>query len=115
MIRSDNGTEFKNFKLKSFPEDRGIHHEFSAYRTPQKNGVVKGKNIFLIETARAMLYELKCPSYLQAEAVNTTCYKQHIFLINQAHGMTPYQLFDEKKSTLNFLHIFRCKCFVLRN
>ena len=29
--------------------------------------------------------------------------------------MTPYQLFKGKKPTPNFLHVFGCKCFVLRN
>ena len=36
-------------------------------------------------------------------------------MINQAQGLTPYQLFKGKKPTLNFLHVFGCKCFVLRN
>ena len=29
--------------------------------------------------------------------------------------MTPYQLFKRRKPTLNFLHVFGCKCFILRN
>ncbi|KAL8134656.1 hypothetical protein AgCh_009619 [Apium graveolens] len=29
--------------------------------------------------------------------------------------MTPYQLFKNKKPTLNFLHVFGCKCYILRN
>ncbi|MGI4673431.1 hypothetical protein ACR2XN_28610 [Klebsiella pneumoniae] len=29
--------------------------------------------------------------------------------------MTPYHLYKKKKPTLNFLHVFGCKCFVLRN
>ena len=33
-IRSDNGTEFKNSTMKGFCEEKGIHHEFSAARTP---------------------------------------------------------------------------------
>ena len=114
-IRSDNGTEFKNSIMKSFCEDKGIHHEFSAARTPQQNGVVERKNRTLIEAARTMLEESKLPTYFWAEAVNTACYTQNISLINQAQGMTPYQLFKGKKPTLNFLHVFGCKCFVLRN
>ncbi|XP_063941275.1 uncharacterized protein LOC135149479 [Daucus carota subsp. sativus] len=114
-IRSDSGTEFKNSVMKSFYEDKGIHHEFSAARTPQQNGVVERKNRTLIEAARTMLEESKLPTYFWAEAVKTACYTQNISLINQAQGMTPYQLFKGKKPTLNFLHVFGCKCFVLRN
>ncbi|XP_063942761.1 uncharacterized protein LOC135150404 [Daucus carota subsp. sativus] len=48
-IRSDNGTEFMNSTMKDFCEEKGIHHEFFAARTPQQNGVVERKNITLIE------------------------------------------------------------------
>ena len=36
-------------------------------------------------------------------------------MINQVQGKTPYQLMKNKKPTINFLHVFGCKCFVLRN
>ena len=62
-----------------------------------------------------MLEESKLPTYFWAEAVNTACYTQNISLINQAQGMTLYQFFKGKKPTLNFLHVFGCKYFVLRN
>ena len=114
-IRSDNGTEFKNSTMRSFCEDKGIVHEFSAPRTPQQNGVVERKNRTLIEAARTMLDESKLPTYFWAEAVNTACYTQNISVVNQAQGLTPYQLYKGKKPTLNFLHVFGCKCFVLRN
>ena len=114
-IRSDNGTEFKNSTMKLFCEENGIMHEFSAPRTPQQNGVVERKNRSLIEAARTMLEESKLPTYFWAEAVNCACYTQNISLINQAKGMTPYQLFKRRKPTLNFLHVFGCKCYILRN
>ncbi|KAL8125543.1 hypothetical protein AgCh_012997 [Apium graveolens] len=114
-IRSDNGTEFRNSTMRLFCEENGIMHEFSAPRTPQQNGVVERKNISLIEAARTMLEESKLLIYFWAEAVNCACYTQNISLINQAKCMTPYQLFKRRKPTLNFLHVFGCKCYILRN
>jgi hypothetical protein len=35
-IRSDNGTEFKNYSLNEFPSDAGIKHQYSAAYTLQK-------------------------------------------------------------------------------
>jgi transposase InsO family protein len=43
-IRSDNGSEFKNFQVEEYLEEEGIKHEFSAPYTPQQNGVVERKN-----------------------------------------------------------------------
>ena len=114
-IRSDNGTEFKNSTMRKFCEENGIEHEFSAARTPQQNGVVERKNRTLIEAARTMLEESKLPTYFWAEAVNTACFTQNISLINKVKGMTPYQLIKKRKPSLDFLHVFGCKCFVLRN
>ena len=73
------------------------------------------KNRSLIEAARTMLEESKLPTYFWAEAVNTAYYTQNICLVDQARCMTPYQLFKNKKPTLNFLHVFGCKCYILRN
>ena len=114
-IRSDNGTEFKNSIIKEFCNEKGITHTFLAPRTSQQNGVLERKNRTLIEAARTMLEESKLPTYFWAEAINTICYTQNISIINQAQGKTPYQLMKNKKPTLNFLHVFGCKCFVLRN
>ena len=43
-IRSDNGTEFKNYTLDEFLSDEGIKHQYSAPYTPQQNGVAERKN-----------------------------------------------------------------------
>ncbi|KAJ9562375.1 hypothetical protein OSB04_007535 [Centaurea solstitialis] len=55
VIRTDNGTEFKNRTLDSFLDSVGITHTFSAARTPQQNGVVKRENRTLVEAAHTML------------------------------------------------------------
>ena len=60
-----------------------------------------------------MLEEAKLPTYFWAEAVNTACYTQNITLINK-RGVTPYQMIKMKKPSLKHLHVFGCKCFVLR-
>ena len=42
-IRSDNGTEFKNYLFDAFCLEHGIEHQFSAPRIPQQNSVVERK------------------------------------------------------------------------
>jgi transposase InsO family protein len=56
-IRTDNGSEFKNYTMENFVCDEGIKHEFSTPYTHQQNGVVERKNRTIIEMARTMLDE----------------------------------------------------------
>ncbi|GKB00724.1 putative ribonuclease H-like domain-containing protein [Tanacetum coccineum] len=59
IIRSDNGTEFKNHVMDEFCREKGIKREYSVARTPQQNGVAERKNRTLIEAARTMLADSK--------------------------------------------------------
>ena len=113
IIRSDNGTEFKNSSMEEFCKLKEIKQEFSAPGTPQQNGVVERKNRTLIEAARTMLDEARLPTYFWAEAVQTACFTQNATLINK-HGNTPFEMIKGKKPNLKYFHIIGCKCFVLK-
>ncbi|GKB50500.1 putative ribonuclease H-like domain-containing protein, partial [Tanacetum coccineum] len=97
IIRSDNGTEFKNKVMDDFCREKGIKREYSVARTPQQNGVAERKNRTLIEAARTMLADSKLPTTFWAEAVSTACYVQNRVLIVKPHNKTPYELFRENK------------------
>ncbi|GJX73278.1 putative ribonuclease H-like domain-containing protein [Tanacetum coccineum] len=71
IIRSDNGTEFKNRDMLEFCGNKGIKQEYSNARSPQQNGVAKRMNRTLIEAARTMLADLLLPTTFWAEAVST--------------------------------------------
>nr|GFC42691.1 putative ribonuclease H-like domain-containing protein [Tanacetum cinerariifolium] len=71
IIRTDNGTEFKNQVLKVYFDSVGISHQMSSVRTPQQNGVVKRQNRTLVEAARTMLIFFRAPLFLWAEAIAT--------------------------------------------
>ena len=63
VLRSDNGTEFKNSIIEDYCASKGITQQFSAPGTPQQNGVVERKNRTLIEAVGTMLAESKLPVY----------------------------------------------------
>ena len=73
-IRSDNGSEFKNYTLNEFLSEEGIRHQYSAAYTPQQNGVAERKNRTLMDMARSMLAEFKSPYNFWAEAISTACH-----------------------------------------
>ena len=64
-IRSDNGTEFKNYTLDEFLSDEGIKHQYAAPYTPQQNGVAERKNRTLMDAARTMMAEFKSQVSIQ--------------------------------------------------
>ncbi|GJT86210.1 putative ribonuclease H-like domain-containing protein [Tanacetum coccineum] len=55
IIKSDNGTEFKNKVMDDFCREKGIRREYSVAKTPQQNGMAGRRNRTLIEAARTIL------------------------------------------------------------
>ena len=76
-IRSDNGSEFKNYTLNEFLSEEGIRHQYSANYSPQQNGVAERKNRTLMDMARSMLEEFKSPLSFWAEAISTACHSSN--------------------------------------
>ncbi|GJV40454.1 retrovirus-related pol polyprotein from transposon TNT 1-94 [Tanacetum coccineum] len=97
--------------LREWYENVGITHQTSIARTPQQNGVVERRNQTLVEAARTMLIFSKAPLFLWAEAINTTCYTQNRSLIRHLIHKTPYELMQDKKPELSFLHVFGSLCY----
>ncbi|GJT36677.1 putative ribonuclease H-like domain-containing protein [Tanacetum coccineum] len=92
IMRSDNGTEFKNRDMLKFCGNKGIKQEYSNARTPQQNGVAERMNITLIETARTMLADSLLLTTFWAEAVSTVCYIFNRVRVTKAQNKTPYEL-----------------------
>nr|GEY81460.1 ribonuclease H-like domain-containing protein [Tanacetum cinerariifolium] len=97
VIKSDNGTEFKNSDLNQFYGIKGIKREFSVPRTPQQNGIAERKNKTLIEDARTMLADSLLPILFWAKAINTACYDQ-----NRCSGPTWLIDIDSLTRTMNY-------------
>nr|GEZ72346.1 putative ribonuclease H-like domain-containing protein [Tanacetum cinerariifolium] len=108
VIRSNNGTEFKNNYLNQLCEIKEIKREFSVPRTPRQNGIVERKNRTLIEAARTMLAYLLLPIPFWAEAVNIACYVQNKVLVTKPHNKTPYELLHGRTPSIGFMRPFGC-------
>ncbi|GKA11313.1 retrovirus-related pol polyprotein from transposon TNT 1-94 [Tanacetum coccineum] len=110
-IRTDNGIEFKNEKLRSFYAKLGIvHHTFIA-QTPQQNGVVKRRNRTLVEALQTMLIFLKTPEFLWAEANATACFTQNRSIVYTRYNKTPYELIRGRKPDVQYFHVFGSLCY----
>ncbi|GJT62664.1 ribonuclease H-like domain-containing protein [Tanacetum coccineum] len=72
IIRSDNGTEFKNSDMLEFRGNKGIKQEYSNARTPQQNrtscsytpqqnGIAERKRRHLLNVARSLMFQEGIP------------------------------------------------------
>ncbi|GJU99986.1 ribonuclease H-like domain-containing protein [Tanacetum coccineum] len=113
IIRTDNGTEFKNKVMDDFCREKGIKREYNVARTPQQNGVAERRNRTFIEATRTMLVDSKLPTMFWAEAVSTACYVQNRVLVVKPHNKTPYELFRGFKPALSFMRPFGCHVTIL--
>nr|GEY17411.1 ribonuclease H-like domain-containing protein [Tanacetum cinerariifolium] len=55
IVRTNNGTEFKNKVLQEYFNSVGLSHQVSSFRTPQQNRVVERRNRTLMEATRRMI------------------------------------------------------------
>ncbi|GJX02434.1 retrovirus-related pol polyprotein from transposon TNT 1-94, partial [Tanacetum coccineum] len=110
-IQTDNGTEFKNEKLRAFYTKLGIVHKTSIARTPQQNGIVERRNQTLVEDARTMLIFSKAPEFLWAEAIATACFTQNRSIVRTLHNKTLYELIRDRKPNVQYFHVFGSLCY----
>nr|GEV28188.1 hypothetical protein [Tanacetum cinerariifolium] len=89
VIRSDNGTEFKNIVMTQFCDNKGIKREYSVARTPQQNRVAERRNKTLIGAARTMA------------------------LVTKPHNKTPYELIRGRPPLIDFMKPFGCPVTIL--
>ncbi|MCR2848179.1 DDE-type integrase/transposase/recombinase, partial [Weizmannia coagulans] len=73
-LRSDNAKEYLSEPFQSFMREHGILHQTSCVDTPSQNGVAERKNRHLLETTRALLFQMQVPKHFWADAVATACF-----------------------------------------
>ncbi|GJS89526.1 retrovirus-related pol polyprotein from transposon TNT 1-94 [Tanacetum coccineum] len=111
IVRTDNGTEFKNQVLQEYFKSVGITHQTSSVRTPQQNRVVEQRNHTLVEAARTMLIFSRALLFLWAEVIATACYTQNRYIIHHRFDKTAYEMINGRKPDISFLHVFGTLCY----
>ncbi|MCR2848031.1 transposase family protein, partial [Weizmannia coagulans] len=112
-LRSDNAREYLSEPFQTFMRERGILHQTSCVDTPSQNGVAKRKNRHLLETARALLFQMQVPKHFWADVVSTS-----YFLINRMPSSildwtTPFHTLYPTAPLFPILpRIFGYTCFV---
>ncbi|GKC30615.1 retrovirus-related pol polyprotein from transposon TNT 1-94 [Tanacetum coccineum] len=114
-IRTDNGTEFKDEKLRAFYAKLGIVHQTSIARMPLQNGVVERRNRTLVKAARTMLIFSKALEFLWAEAIAAACFTQNRSIIHTRYNNTPYELIRGRKPNIQYFYVFGSLCYPIND
>lgn len=112
VIRTDNGKEYVNNRLKQILEKFGIVHQTTEPYTPEHNGVAERTNRTIVDMARTMLLEAKLPRKYWAEAVSTAVYLLNRCPTRALSNTVPEEIWTKTKPDLSHLRIFGCEAMV---
>lgn len=112
-VRSDNGVEFIDQRVKTLFNSNNITHELTVPYNPQQNGFIERENRTVCELARSMIHHRSLPRHLWSEAMATAAYLLNIIPKKNANGVTPYELWHSKKPSYEHLHEFGSNCYGL--
>ena len=73
-LRSDNAKEYFSEPFQLFMLQHGILYQTSCVDTTSNNGVAERKNRHLLETTRALLFQMNVPKHFWANTVSTACF-----------------------------------------
>ena len=91
----------------------GILHQTFCVDTPAQNGVAERKNRYLLETVRALLFQMHVPKHFWADAVSIACFLINQMLSSVLNWDTPYHILFLNKPLFPIEpQIFGCTCFV---
>ena len=92
---------------------QGIIHQTSCVDTPSQNRAAGKKNRHLLETVRALLFQMNVPKHFWVEVVSTTCFLISRMPTSVLNWATPYhQLFPKNPLFPIDAKEFGCTCFV---
>lgn len=111
IIRSDNGLEFTNTKANLFFQSKGIVHQRTCPYTPQQNGIVERKHKYLLETARALLFQSKLPTRYWGECIICATYIINRLPSSSLNNRCPYELLYKRKPKYSQMRSFGCLCY----
>ncbi|PKU75693.1 Retrovirus-related Pol polyprotein from transposon TNT 1-94 [Dendrobium catenatum] len=113
ILRTDGGTEFNNYAMKSFLHSKGIGHQMSCPYTPEQNGVAERKNRHIMETARSLLHRASMPFQYWPEATSTAVYLINRMPSPNTQDKSPLHLLFNTTPDYTHLRVFGCACFPL--
>ena len=101
ILRTDNGTEYKNKAFKKLCISNEIACEFTVPETPKQNGVAERFNRTVAEAARCLLIDSKLPKSYWVRAVDTACYARNL-IVKDKNTKSAFEIFlaENREATI---------------
>ncbi|GBL76997.1 Retrovirus-related Pol polyprotein from transposon TNT 1-94 [Araneus ventricosus] len=103
--------EYVSGELARYCKKSGVVIDPAPPYSPPLNGVAERANRYLLEKARALIYEAKLPKSYWAYTVQTTAYLKNR-IPNQTVGNLPFELKYGKPPDLNIIKVFGCDAYM---
>ena len=111
-LRTDNGKEFVNTRVKRLLEEKGIFHETTVPYSPEQTGKAERDMRTIVEAARTIMQAKGLNKDLWAEAVNTSVYVLNRTSKSRVQGITPFKAWTGKDFDLRNLQVFGTDVYV---
>ena len=112
QVRSDNGGEFVNEKIRGLFQRNGTIAELTAPYNPEQNGVSERGLGIMFDGVRAMITDAHLPKHTFPEIFRTMIYLSNLCPTSvNPEDMTPYQRFFNIAPILIHLRILGCLCY----
>lgn len=113
ILRSDRGGEYLSTEFKEYLKECGIVSQLTPPGTPQWNGVSERRNRTLLDMVRSMMSHADLPISFWGHALETAAFTLNRVPTKKVQK-TPYEIWEEKRSGMNFMKVWGCKAFVKR-
>ena len=113
ILRSDRGGEYLSTEFKEYLKECGIVSQLTPPGTPQWNGVSERRNRTLLDMVRSMMSHADLPISFWGYALETAAFTLNRVPTKKVQK-TPYEIWKEKRSGMNFMKVWGCKAFVKR-
>jgi transposase InsO family protein len=102
-LRTDRWHEYLWEQFKKFCDERGITRQPTIPYTSQQNGVAERRNLTLFDMVRSMMAQANLLISFWGDALLTAAYILNR-VPSKSVSSTPYELWNDVKSNLGYLH-----------
>ena len=113
-LRSNRGGKFISNEFNEFYIEKGIKRQVSTPGTPQQNGIVERRNIYVMDCARTLMIEKSVAIKYWKEEISTIVHTLNRVQLKKDSNQTPYKLWHGYKPNVSYLKVFGSKCYILK-